>query len=1319
MPRDHTLKSIVAEAKRREREYDWLHASKLYARAGAAESKKEDFRKAGDFQEKIGICFYRAAMQADCKEDFIERLHKSVKAYEKAYRLYENVAVKQKTAKQLHCDAILKYLDYWLASKPSQKKKHLDECLESEDKALAAFLELGEYQEYQETYSTLWLVFFCRVFLEGDRKTLKTILEKGLEWGNKAIEQSQESHEPSKTAGTYLALATCLSDAGFYLVSESENTDINRLEAIRYLHRALELSERVGDGLRSGLCHLWLGINSGGEEAAAHHEKAFEYGKLTHDSFLIANSLDYLAYDTYWKVLATENPQRRTELAKEAMQYYEKAMRRYSIISFLSPRGGFIGPPSGQAEHYYQLAKWETDSDRRKELLVKSEKTGLDALKTAEESEMPMVIANVQHVVAKTLQYQSYTVADPSEKRSYLERALEHRERTVQIFDDLTPFFYWNLGVMRNYLSEIKAELADVEPGFDSKKKLLENAVQDKEDYLRLLNRVMPYLERKGETSLFAGLQRYQDSFFTILTRLHDLTNKPRHLRQAIEILKDAIKSANKLDMVTLVAESHWKIGKTQDRLGEHRQAAENFEQASENYSRAAKKIPQLTDFYQDHAAYMHAWSEIEKAREDHANKQYGQAREHYEKAANLHQSTKRWRYLTSNYSAWANLEAAEDLSRKEQTHEAKMLFQKAAGLFHEAEKTLEGRQASIENLDERDLANRLIKASDIRYTYCLGRVALEEAKTLSRQGENAASAAKYGIAANRFRRTLDTSQGESSFTDATVAKDSQELTPIIHLCKAWQMMKKAEAHASPKLFQRASQLFDEAKEKSFNEETKLLALGHSHFCKALALGTEFEDSRDESTYLSATQHIESAANYYVRAGFKIASEYAAATQRLLDAYVYMTNAKKEADPTKRAKYFTVAEKLLQTSIGSYLKAKHPAKSKQVQRLLEKVREERVLATSLGQILDAPTFTSSTASFLIPTPSEETAVGLERFESANIEAKAVAPSEKTPIGANLNLKVQISNVGKQNVLLDKIEGILPPGFRLVTKPSYCDFENSHLRMNGKRLSPLKTEEITFVLSGTKKGTYRISPKIRYVDEIGHQLVSELEPTAIEILKVILPRRLATGYDSIDDALFGGIPQKHAVIVTSPYCEELETLIRSFLETGIKEGQITFHFTTKPTDAEKFSKEFKSNFFLFICNPQADAILESSPNTYKLKGVENLTEINIALTSTLRRINNLQGEPRRCCIQIVSDVLLQHKALQTRKWLIGLIPELKSSNFTVLAVVDPGMHSTEEVRAVLDLFDGEISIYEKADDERFLRIRRMVDQEYLENEISLG
>lgn len=832
----------------------------------------------------------------------------------------------------------------------------------------------------------------------------------------------------------------------------------------------------------------------------------------------------------------------------------------------------------------------------------------------------------------------------------------------------------------------------------------------------------MPYFEKKGEIALFAGLQNYQDTCATLQMRLYDITGKPEHLRKAIKVLQEAVESASRLDLVSLMAESHWKIAKAQGVLGEYLKAAKNFENASKIYIKASEKIPQLKEFYQDHASYMQAWSEIENARYRHAKKQYGQAKKHYENAANLHKSTERWNYFSRNYLAWARLEEAEALSRAEQNQEATHLFKRAAKLFREAKSTLRAAVDGIENADEKDLANRLIKALGIREEYCLGRTALEEAKTLGRQGDNVASSSKYGLAAKKFQEALDIIEHEPSFTKETKAKDRQEVMPIIYLCKAWQMMTKAETEASPELYLEASRLFDEAKDHSLNQEAKLLAIGHSHFCRALDAGTRFEDSGDKRLYVSATRHLQSAANYYLRAGFKTASEYATATQRLFDAYIYMTNAKKEVDPEKKARYYIVAEKVLQASIGSYVKAKHTAKSKHVRQLLEKVKEEKELAMSLSEILRAPTITSSTTSFVTPTPSEESAVGLERFEHANIQARLIPRKRQIQVGEEVNLKMQITNVGKQTVLLDKVEEILPPGFEVIAKPSYSHVKGKHLEMKGKKLDPLKTEEIRLAMMSFDDGTFVVKPKIIYVDINGHQMVSELEQGLIEVSKVVLTDRVTTGHERLDNLLFGGIPKNYAIILTSPSCDERDLLISSFLKAGAKEGQITFHVTTKASGIENLKEKFQSNLYLFICNPQADEIMKNQANVFRLKGVENLTELNIALISALRKLSTPLKVPRRCCIQIISDVLLQHKALQTRRWLSGLLTELRSKGFIILAVMDPGMHSLQEVRAVLDLFDGEISIYGKKDNlrvHRFLRIRRMADQEYLESELPLS
>jgi hypothetical protein len=85
-------------------------------------------------------------------------------------------------------------------------------------------------------------------------------------------------------------------------------------------------------------------------------------------------------------------------------------------------------------------------------------------------------------------------------------------------------------------------------------------------------------------------------------------------------------------------------------------------------------------------------------------------------------------------------------------------------------------------------------------------------------------------------------------------------------------------------------------------------------------------------------------------------------------------------------------------------------------------------------------------------------------------------------------------------------------------------------------------------------------------------------------------------------------------------------------------------------------------------------------------------------------------------------LLQHHAVTTRKWLSELLPNLKSQGFTVVATINPHMHPQEEVQAILGLFDGEIRISERETAkgaEKVLRIRRLFNQKYLENELTLN
>jgi hypothetical protein len=133
------------------------------------------------------------------------------------------------------------------------------------------------------------------------------------------------------------------------------------------------------------------------------------------------------------------------------------------------------------------------------------------------------------------------------------------------------------------------------------------------------------------------------------------------------------------------------------------------------------------------------------------------------------------------------------------------------------------------------------------------------------------------------------------------------------------------------------------------------------------------------------------------------------------------------------------------------------------------------------------------------------------------------------------------------------------------------------------------------------------------------------------------------------------------------------------------------------------------------------MLMDLPNVFKLRGIESLTDIDIALTKCYRTLEGKRKGPKRACIEIISDVLLEHHIVITRKWLSALLPDLRSKDFTTLAVINPQMHPPEEVQAILELFEGEIRVSEKetiSGTAKVLKVRKLYNQKYLENELTL-
>ncbi len=342
--------------------------------------------------------------------------------------------------------------------------------------------------------------------------------------------------------------------------------------------------------------------------------------------------------------------------------------------------------------------------------------------------------------------------------------------------------------------------------------------------------------------------------------------------------------------------------------------------------------------------------------------------------------------------------------------------------------------------------------------------------------------------------------------------------------------------------------------------------------------------------------------------------------------------------------------------------------------------------------------------------------------TSKIEAALLLSEDEVNVNEDVGLEVHIANIGEMAVTLGIIEKIIPTNFKVVFKPDNLTRKGYSLFPEEVTIDPDMTETLRLRLQPYSEGKYAIKPRITYRDDKGTTQVFSPEPVTLNVLKAQRPQRLATGYRALDNLLLGGIPGGYGVLITSPPCDERDLLTLKFLEEGTNRRQTTLYVTTDPNLPKAFLRKVDSNFYVLFCNPQADSLIESRPNTLKLQGIENLTDINITLTSAFREINRrFKEDPRRACVGILSDILLEHGAVRTRKWLTGLLSALKSERFTSIVLLNPQMHSKEEVQAVLDPFEGEIDIYEKETKDglrKFLRIKRMFNQRYLENQMLL-
>jgi len=1072
------------EAYKLEKQYRWLEAADLHING----LEREDSHQGrAEVAERTGFCIHRAAYQSTTDEEFKTRVKAARQHYEEAAALYAETDQEASEARKHHCLSKINHLEHLLQDDPPERRSLLDQSLEEEKKALREWSMISEDSGYIEACNGYLSHLYYKLGLARDHEEVAHILGEAMEHSEVATQAAGDDQGlPELTWARHL-LSLIMLDKPMEVYEsikrQQEAMKTSFDNATRAYDQAVELEDAYLIGKTSGvLSYVTFEINGDLDASLRLANLELESAEKTGDMLLKAQAYELLGYLTAWKTNTTDEDReiQKSENLK-AYQYTEKALEYYDLIS-KPVSHAYIN----HVGSHYHLARNEEKIESKLKVLRKGVEVAKKDLVRARGSGSQLgtlfILNELLHLLFGLIKYEK---AD-EEKKRLIGEADSTVDALIDVSARMQPFRYWNNSVFKFQSAKLKIARSRLEEDQQKKIELLKEALLEGEECAELGKM---HLEANPSTALYLDYAVGLRQMGELLDYLYTVTKDTKYLDKAIDTYGKILKTYVENDLPCRAAETQWRIAALLEKLGQYMEAAEEFEAAAASYDEAADKIPHHKEFYTDYSNYMRALSEIEKAKHHNLEKRHDKVREHYERAAELHNATKRWAYLSKYYSAWAKLAEAEALSQEDETEEAESLFREIADLFEESKDAIEAQVSEIHVRDEKEMARSLIEASELRSGYCRGRVTLEEARILVRGGDHAAGSRKYDESIRIFKRVYDALDTEG---------ERGEIAPIICLCEAWKMMALAEAEAAPQHYHEVAELFEKAKDLSLTQQTKLLALGHSNFCKALYECTIFETKRDAGAHKTASQYLTSATSFYVRAGYEPALEYSKATQRLFDAYVYMDNANLETEPEKKARYYAMAERVLEASADSFLRAQHPAKQEEVKRLLENIRRDRRLAISLMDVLHAPLISSSTESFSAPTPTHEYAAGLESFEQANLHAGLIVKFKDVEKGEAFDVVIELYNTGMTSAALIKVENFVPEDFELVMVSGIFGVKDDYIDLKGKRLGPSREEKITLSLKPLSKGNYIIKPCVVYIDDAGELKRCETEPVEVSV-----------------------------------------------------------------------------------------------------------------------------------------------------------------------------------------------------------------------------
>ncbi|MFW9901889.1 MAG: hypothetical protein ACFFDY_11515, partial [Candidatus Thorarchaeota archaeon] len=957
------LQSILDQAVKEEKEYNWIAAANLYENALNLIVSDDDINKKGEIYKRLGYSSSRSANQAESAMQYKEFINHAKDAYEKAAKYFLETGNK---AQELECRAEACYNTALITETNEKTRVQCKNAINYFQKANDTYSSIGEKcsvaRVLARAASTSWLlVTNCT-----QRDELLTIKASG-------ITICQEAFSISMEAGNLEAIGESIVVLGFikyafeFLIgpfSLDGTTKYETQKIISMVEEAIiatkgcqndEILARVNFICATGYYHYSVRFIEDYRRQEEYFNKAMDFfmhaieqARNVKDKLLLVRILFWLYY---FVVLVG-----KYNVIKERVVNDVNEMENFAKIFEFSNTLGYFYSYSVPATYYGTFARRSfLNLERRKLFAKKAIEYFKDKL--LDHTHFPPFLTQVYQF--QTFAYSQLILFDSVKENRYKnsEEMLKYAKKAKNMGEEYEGGLIRSSGYSALYRAY--KTLADVSEDKKEKIEMLSAAISEAEKNLNFIVEsrrfIITYRIRLG--LLYEEL--------SILTGSNDVMNKAR------DLFVNLINETEEWGFIYHTASIYEYLARIEDRLGNYSISAQYYEKSKKAHESSLENVgyKPLKQKMDERKEYVSAWGLIESAKLAHKMEDHSNAKIQYELASQKLEQLRSFKYETKYYLAWSILEEADLLSKQEQQERAIKMYEESMNMFTNAKKDLNSKLKNSTEKISIDRISNLIKIADLRIRYCFGRVNLEEGRMLAKRGENLIAAEKFSQAASEFASVCESFKNE---------KEKSELEAVFYLCKAWESMEMAENYQDSRRYANSANLFKKAGELYTESKLKLLASGNSNICLALEFGCNFDQTIDQSLraqlYPKIKLMLRNATESYRKGGFDKAADWAFATSSYFDAAWNIIQADIETDLQKKTQLLDLGSKLLKSTAELFAKAGYASKEKEILMHVEMVKKEARIIISALNTISEPDIARSTTGIIAPACPLETSV---------------------------------------------------------------------------------------------------------------------------------------------------------------------------------------------------------------------------------------------------------------------------------------------------------------------------------------------------------